>query len=125
MTRTTRNVSVLLAAIIAVLGFAGLAHAGEPDTDVHSKAVSYSDLDLGRPADAAELYTRIGNAASEVCRSDLAAYAAAHAPIERLGIMRRCRAQAIDTAVVSVSNANLTALHTRHADRRALIASSR
>lgn len=125
MTRSTVNVSALITATLTALGFIGVANAATPGAEPHSETISYSDLNLGRPADAAQLYARIERAAVDVCRSDLGSYAAAHALSERPGIMRRCVTQAVDNAVVSVSDENLTALHMNRAERRSVVASSR
>jgi UrcA family protein len=60
------SVRTLLAIIIAGSLVAGIAQAKE-HTVVISNTVSTSGLDLGDPADAQTLYTRLRRAANDVC----------------------------------------------------------
>jgi UrcA family protein len=79
------------------------AHAG--DAIVRERTISYSDLNLANPADAALLYSRLQNAADTVCgRYDIRALGdtAQHAA---------CAARALSDAVMRVNVASITALH--------------
>ena len=64
----TKSLSLIVLGSITVaihlIGFAAV------DVGAHkflAQSVSYRDLDLSRPTDAAVLYERIGHAAAEVC----------------------------------------------------------
>jgi len=55
----------------SLLGFGAGAFAGDnqiKSIDVHSRVVTFYDLDLAQPADAQKLLNRIQNAAEKVCR---------------------------------------------------------
>jgi UrcA family protein len=95
------------------------AAASGSDPYARHREVSYSDLDLTRVADAAELYGRIERTAREVCRT----YNGPTAKAVR--IERVCAEKAIEDAVRSVSNTNLTAVHQSRTSKRAMVASSR
>ena len=101
----------------------GVSAEGAPvsgtDPYVRQREVSYSDLDLARVDDAAKLYGRIERTAREVCRTSNGPSAKA-AQIERA-----CTSRAVEDAVQSVSNTNLTAVHQARASKRAMVASSR
>jgi UrcA family protein len=56
-----------LATITLALHLFGVAALGIGAQKLGAEAVSYHDLDLSRPADAAILYSRIDHAAEEVC----------------------------------------------------------
>jgi UrcA family protein len=56
-----------LASVTVALHLFGLAALGVGAQKLGAEAVSYRDLDLSRPADAAVLYSRIDRAAEEVC----------------------------------------------------------
>ena len=121
MQRFTRTVSMALGASVLALGFSGFASAGT-DNDPYLKkvAVSYSDLDLGRVAHARHLYSRISSAANEVCRSPFGITTRTKRASED-----KCVAKAINDAVFSVSNANLTSVYMARAGKRSMLASSR
>jgi UrcA family protein len=50
------------------LGATSAAFAVPPGTEPRTRPVSFSDLNLSRPADAARLYQRIERAAAYVCQ---------------------------------------------------------
>jgi UrcA family protein len=87
---------------IHLLGFAAVQVGAER---VLAESVSYRDLDLSRPADAAVLYDRIGHAAAEVCET----YDGLKDSHPKL--LRRCVDQAIAKTVARINDANLTARH--------------
>ena len=95
------------------------AQSTNADPYVHQREVSYNDLDLSRTEDAAKLYGRIERVAREVCRIWSGPVAKA-VPVEKA-----CATKAVEDAVQSVSNSNLTAVHTARTAKRAMVASSR
>jgi UrcA family protein len=117
MQRSTRTVCFALG-FAAALGFSGFANAKAAD-DVRRAEVSYTDLDLSQSANASVLYTRIQRAARSVCEVNTV-------PNPRALILeRRCMAKAVDGAVRSVDDPNLTAVYRAKTGKRALVASSR
>ena len=96
------------------------AHLNESaDPYVRQREVSYGDLNLARVEDATKLYGRIERVARDVCRTSNGPSAKA-AQIER-----SCASKAVEDAVASVSNSNLTAVHQARAAKRSMVASSR
>jgi UrcA family protein len=87
---------------IHLVGFAAV-HVGAQK--LLAQSVSYRDLDLARPADAAVLYDRIGHAAVEVCETFDGAKGSGETA------RRQCLDQAIAATVARVNDANLTARH--------------
>ena len=85
--------------LLAASAFAAAA------TDLRSVRVSYAELDLHSDAGVERLYSRLKNAAGEVCGGadirDLAA----------LGRRESCAQQALDRAVEGVHSARLTERH--------------
>jgi UrcA family protein len=68
MTMNTQTLPHLtLATITLALHLFGAAALSVGTQKLGAQAVSYRDLDLSRPADAAVLYSRIDRAAQEVC----------------------------------------------------------
>ena len=96
---------------IHLLGFAVVQVGAE---ELLTQSVSYRDLDLSRPADAAVLYERIGHAAAEVCETYDGLTGS------RQTQQRQCVDQAIAATVARVNDANLTARH--HAGYRVRVA---
>ena len=82
------------------------AHApGAGQLDPLTKVVAYGDLNLETEAGAKVLYSRLRNAAKDVC-----------APLESRGmrprrIWQNCFDNAVTTAVVQVNKTRVTALH--------------
>ncbi len=70
---------VTLASITVAIHLLGFAAVGLGAQKLGAQAVTYRDLDLSRPADAAVLYGRIGHAAEEVCAPFATAAGAARA----------------------------------------------
>ena len=96
---------LLAAAVLSAIpaGFATVATAAD-FTDVRSVTVQYGDLNLSNPQGAAALYSRIVDAAHEVCddsSSDLASRAFA----------RQCVNKAIADAVTRVGHPELVAIY--------------
>jgi len=99
----TNRLSLLFASITVAIHLAGFAAVEVGAKKLLAETVSYHDLDLSRPADAAVLYKRIGAAATEVCeRFD--AGAASHQALRH-----RCEERAIAATVARVNDANLSA----------------
>ncbi|HEV7715348.1 MAG TPA: UrcA family protein [Steroidobacteraceae bacterium] len=120
MTRNTRKFSALLTAGLMTLGCIGVAQASivdSADSVAPSRRVSYSDLNLDRSADAAQLYTRIERAARNVCRDQLGTRSPAQV------VPQECLRQVIGEAVANVNNPNLAAIHAARSER-SLIAST-
>jgi UrcA family protein len=63
----TNHLSLLFGSITVAIHLAGFAAVDVGARALLTQTVSYHDLDLSRPADAAQLYKRIGAAATEVC----------------------------------------------------------
>lgn len=87
----------------AALALSGLATAGSRDTN--AVVVKYGDLNLNSQAGIASLHKRIRNAAESVCN-----------PLETriLGLREAydsCVAEAVNSGVTAVGNANLTQFH--------------
>lgn len=118
MQRSTRTICFALG-LAAALGFSGLANANATSDEVRRAEVSFSDLDLSRTAGANTLYTRIQRAARNVCEVNTVPNPQA------LLLERKCMAKAMDDAVRSVDDPNLTAVYMRKVGKRALVASNR
>jgi UrcA family protein len=114
MQHSTRTVSFALGVAAALL-VSGFAQA----TDVRRLEVSYGDLDLAKPEHATALYWRIQHAAHNVCEINTT-------PASRaLLLERKCVERAVDEAIQSVDNPNLTAIYQAKTGKRAMVASSR
>ena len=101
----------LITAAIHLLGFAAVEVGAQKFL---AQSVSYRDLDLSRPADAAVLYERIGQAAAEVCEP----FDGSHG--SKASLQHKCVDRAVATTVARVNDANLTARH--HAEYRLRVA---
>jgi UrcA family protein len=77
-----------------------------------SKAVKVWDLDLAKDADVQTLYTRVRDAAADVCGMEARRYRAATRRPAPIGWSERCVAQAVDAAVRDVGNRRLATLNT-------------
>lgn len=109
---------ILLGSLTIAIHLAGFAAVHLGSQMLLAQSVSYRDLDLSRPADAAVLYDRIGHAAAEVCEP----FDGAKSHAQKL--RRKCVDRAIAASVARVNDANLTARH--HAgDKLPLAAQSR
>ena len=95
----------LLGSITIAIHLVGFAAVQVGAQKLLAQSVSYRDLNLSRPADAAVLYDRIGHAAEEVCEP----FAGAKGFGPKL--RRKCVDRAIAATVARVNDANLTARH--------------
>jgi UrcA family protein len=118
-----RTFSIALGAAALSLGFSAFAAASDlpaaRNTEQVTTEVSYKDLNLAKAGDANELYARIERAAHDVCHVGYGIHGRA-AQAER-----QCAAKAIDDAVHSVDNPNLTTVYLAKSGKRAMVASSR
>jgi UrcA family protein len=96
---------VTLASITVAIHLIGFGAVGLGAQKLGAQAITYRDLDLSRPADAAVLYARIGHAAEEVCAPFAAAARAGHT------LHDKCVEQAIAATVAQLGDANVTAQH--------------
>jgi UrcA family protein len=106
---------LLLGAITVAIHLAGFTVVAAGAHQILAQSVSYRDLDLAQPADAAVLYERIGQAAAHVCDTFSGAPSAVGASRDR------CVSRAIARTVTRVNAPNLTARH--DADWKARLAS--
>ena len=79
------------------------------DEDQQTIRVSYAGLDLRDPAAMHNLYGRLKVAARLVCGGDISGVR----EVQRVFAHRACAQDALETAIKSVDNAALTALHRR------------
>jgi UrcA family protein len=102
----TKSLSlIVLGSITVAIHLAGFAAVEVGAQKFLAQTVSYRDLDLSRPTDAAVLYERIGHAAAEVCEpfDNAKGHAAS--------LQHKCIDRAIASTVARVNDANLTARH--------------
>jgi UrcA family protein len=104
--------AILAAGLLALAGIAGggMAQADEPSQSL-TKIVAYGDLNLESPQGAQVLYSRLRNAARSVCT-----------PLEgrdlvQLHSWQTCFNHAVDSAVVEVNKALVSALHNQNVNR--------
>ena len=90
-----------LAGIIA----AGAASAAEPDSDVPSIVVKYSEQSLTTDAGAYALYRRFTSAAEKVCPDVW------DKNLSRRAKAKECREEAVARAIRQIDNSRLAALH--------------
>jgi len=109
-TFTLRNNThiTLAAAVVCLAAVTAGARADEVNADVPARTVRFADLDLTTQKGAAVLFTRIRNAAEEVCGEpgsrELAQVVAAKACVDR----------AIARSVAAVNNAKLSGEYDAH-----------
>ena len=96
----------LLGSSIAISAQAG---GVKVDEDQQTITVSYAGLDLRDPAAMHNLYGRLKVAARLVCGGDISGVR----EVQRVFAHRACAQDALETAIKSVDNAALTALHRR------------
>jgi UrcA family protein len=102
----------ILAVLLTASASAGSpALAAPPQSDAPRIEVSYEHLDLATRAGLEALHRRILSAARTVCPAPQSA------DVRLRAMSRQCRAQAIEAAVRSVGNAELTALHAASGSR--------
>jgi UrcA family protein len=106
---TSRNWLASLAAATLVL-FALPSSAADNSDAALSKTVKMYDLELAKSEDVQTLYSRVRDAATEVCRAEVRRY---HSQTRRnppLGWTERCVDDAVDAAVREVGNRLLATL---------------
>jgi UrcA family protein len=96
----------LLGSSIAISAQAG---GVKVDEDQQTISVSYAGLDLRDPSAMHNLYGRLKVAARLVCGGDISGVR----EVQRVFAHRACAQDALETAIKSVDNAALTALHRR------------
>jgi UrcA family protein len=100
---------LLLAALgstIAISAQAGTMAIGDDEQTVQ---VSYAGLDLRDPAARQTLYGRLKVAARIACGGDISGVR----EVQRIFAHKACATEALETAVQSIDNAALTALHSQ------------
>ena len=105
--------NTLIERSMVALAFAGLvsglalpAQADDAFPSEPSIKVKFRDLDLSKPEGAAALYQRIERSARLVCKDSSSPYDAG-----RVATFDRCYKAAIQDAVASINQPQLTALH--------------
>lgn len=96
----------LLGSTIAISAHAGGVNVGQ---DRQTMSVSYAGLDLRDPAAMHNLYGRLKVAARIVCGGDISGVR----EVQRVFAHRACADDALETAIKSIDNDALTALHRR------------
>jgi UrcA family protein len=96
---------ITLASVTAAIHLIGFGAVGLGAQKLGAQAITYSDLDLSRPADAAVLYARIGHAAEEVCAPFAGAARAGRS------LHDKCVERAIAATIAQLDDANVTAQH--------------
>jgi UrcA family protein len=102
------STSTKIALILLTVAAAGPLYAGDAWDKPASKTVSYTELDLARPAADEKLYQRIRAAAREVCES------LEGRGLEKLKPHQQCLDNAISRAVAQVNHPKLTAYFAAH-----------
>lgn len=92
-------ISLAAGTLLSISAQAGNAYAPA------QKAVDYSDLDLGTPADVKILYTRLRAAAKGVCGT------ADTKDLQQIKRQRECYREAMASAVATVNHNAVTALY--------------
>jgi UrcA family protein len=96
----------LLAILLGSLSACADAYAASPDYEVATRRVKYGDLDLARSAGAATLYSRIRDAARDVCEPSISSGAR-----DSILLARSCMEQSIARAVADVNAPTLTSYY--------------
>lgn len=92
---------------VALLATPALAQSAQDDARARATPVSYADLDLSQPEDAATLLQRLRNAAAASCEQNAAAQG--NPRLERA--IAQCRDEALSSAVAQLDQPELTRLH--------------
>jgi UrcA family protein len=101
--------SLLLGLLGSSIAISAQAGGVKVDEDQQTISVSYAGLDLRDPAAMHNLYGRLKVAARLVCGGDISGVR----EVQRVFAHRACAKDALETAIKSVDNAALTALHRR------------
>ena len=101
---------------LAMASVCAISNAGTPAGAAH-RTVRFTDLDLTRPADVAQLYQRIRVAAREVCQP------LSERDLTLLAASRYCVLGAIDRAVGEVNSQTLSRYHQSKTEAPIVIAS--
>ena len=101
--------SLLLGLLGSSIAISAQAGGVKVDEDQQTITVSYAGLDLRDPAAMHNLYGRLKVAARLVCGGDISGVR----EVQRVFAHRACAQDALETAIKSVDNAALTALHRR------------
>jgi UrcA family protein len=96
----------LLAILLGTLSACADVYAAPPGYEVATRTVKYGDLDLSRSTGAATLYSRIRNAANEVCEPAISSGAR-----ELMLLTLHCKEQSIARAVADVNVPALTSYY--------------
>jgi UrcA family protein len=104
VTRTLRITWGIVASAAIAWGGGSTAQAGEPDTTVAHKVVSFRDLNLNSAEGVEVLYKRIRSAAHEVCEDPL------RWDLSELKV-KPCINDAISRAIAQVNSPMLTSLY--------------
>jgi UrcA family protein len=99
--------SLLLGLLGSSIAISAQAGGVKVDEDQQTITVSYAGLDLRDPAAMHNLYGRLKVAARLVCGGDISGVR----EVQRVFAHRACAQDALETAIKSVDNAALTALH--------------
>lgn len=112
VTQSNRGVRQILIAGLAVITL-GLASTNTFAGDASSITVNYAELDLSQPAGAQILYSRIEQAAFEICNGFIGPFGEIRTKASP------CYKNAVANAVAQVNSPRLSALHRAHSTRLA------
>jgi UrcA family protein len=102
--KTVQLIASLMPTVIASIFFCGNATAHDADGPPQ-RVVSYADLNLDNSAGVKVLYRRLSQAARAVCQP------MPSAPFLRKVELKRCERNAMNDAIATINNANLTAYY--------------
>lgn len=104
------KITLMLLCAIAAAASIGAANAAGTDDGVPTVALRYSPKSLETESGARTLYRRIVNAAAEVCPN----YGNPHfVP----AVVRKCREESVERAVLKINSPNLVAVHTANSKK--------
>ncbi|HEY4644773.1 MAG TPA: UrcA family protein [Steroidobacteraceae bacterium] len=109
MTTSIAKTITVLTLTASFLGVSSLALADQAATARSGESamrIGFSDLDLSKTDDVAELYARIKNGARLVCVDSSSPWDA-----KRTESIKRCYSAVLDDAVAQINQPKLTALH--------------
>jgi UrcA family protein len=121
MQRSHRTLSIVIGVAAVMLGSNAIAKGAATDSsdsrrddEVRKLEVRYTDVDLAQPAGAQKLYARISFAAREACQQPGILF--------RSSVFNECVDKAVEGAVQSIGNENLTAVHQKSSGNRSVAA---